>query len=107
MRMMNKIGIGIMAAVGTAAAVGAGSKIVDNHRRKWFDNGYKSGHFAGFIDGAKSMVSIAEETEPSLRRSIRTARLSVRSMKSSARSLRSFRRTTTIFVRITTTTDRL
>ena len=31
MRMMNKIGIGIMAAVGTAAAVGAGSKIVDNH----------------------------------------------------------------------------
>ena len=37
MRMMNKIGIGIMAAVGTAAAVGAGSKIVDNHRRKWFD----------------------------------------------------------------------
>ena len=62
MRMMNTIGIGIMAAVGTAAAVGAGSKIVDNHRRKWFDNGYKSGHFAGFIDGAKSMVSIAEET---------------------------------------------
>ena len=56
MEVVKKIGIGTAVAIGSAVAMGIGANATDKYRHKWFSNGY----IAGFIDGAKIGLSIAE-----------------------------------------------
>lgn len=56
MRTMKKIGIGIMAVIGSAVAVNAGARAVDKFRRKWFMDGFHMGEVIGSLTAAESFA---------------------------------------------------
>jgi len=67
MRVCKKIAIGIAAAVGSAAALNAGAKVVDKLRRKWFANGFEAGRLVERVttaaDNAHKQTVIKQKYE--------------------------------------------